>query len=291
MSMPLKSLLICALSLLLPLAALAEQDRATHVSGDLNWSIQSSWSIPARPLAMAQSLDNKRVFILGANSKIYIFTPEGKQLGALQADPGVTDIDIAARGETLYLINGKDKTYSAIDISFTQQIDITGAPIRGKENAPVTLVVFSDFECPWCGKLEEPLAEILVKNPETVRLVFKHLPLPVHPQAESAARAAIAAQKQGKFWEMHDALFHVANWTPGVIDETAQRIGLDMEQFKQDMDSQATTLQLDKDRNDAQNADVTATPSVFVNGRPAKDRTLAGLQRMVDEALSPGRAK
>lgn len=286
----LKKTLLCA-ALLLPLTVQAQEPKKNTAAGDLNWSVQASWPIPAKPVDIAQSLDNKKVFILGADSKVYIFTPDGKQLGALPVDSGVTAIDIAARGEMLYLVNDKTKTYTAIDVSFNQKIDINGAPVRGAENAPVTLVLFSDFECPWCGKLEPTLAELLTKNPDKLRIVFKHLPLPMHQQAEPAALAAIAAQKQGKFWEMHDALFQTTNWTPTVIDETAQRVGLNMEQYKADVASQEVQTQLAKDKADAQTADVVATPSMFVNGRPAKDRSLTALQKMVDDALAAGGAK
>jgi len=286
----LKKTLLCA-ALLLPMTVHAQEPKKNNAAGDLNWSVQASWPIPAKPVDIAQSLDNKKVFILGADAKVYIFSPDGKQLGALPVDPGVNAIDIAARGEMLYLVNDKTKTYTAIDVSFNQKIDITGAPVRGAENAPVTLVLFSDFECPWCGKLEPTLAELLAKNPDKLRIVFKHLPLPMHQQAEPAALAAIAAQKQGKFWEMHDALFQTTNWTPTVIDEIAQRVGLNMEQYKADVSGPEVQAQLAKDKTDAQTADVSATPSMFVNGRPARERSLPALQKMVDDALAAGGAK
>jgi protein-disulfide isomerase len=286
----LKKTLLCA-ALLLPLTVQAQELKKNNAAGNLNWSVQASWPIPAKPLDIAQSLDNKKVFILAADSKVYIFSPDGKQLGALPVDPGVNAIDIAARGEMLFLVNDKAKTYTAIDVSFNQKIDITGAPVRGAENAPVTLVLFSDFECPWCGKLEPTLAELLAKNPDKLRIVFKHLPLPMHQQAEPAALAAIAAQKQGKFWEMHDALFQTTNWTPTVIDEIAQRVGLNMEQYKADVSGPEVQAQLAKDKTDAQAADISATPSMFVNGRPARERSLPALQKMVDDALAAGGAK
>jgi len=286
----LKKIALCA-ALLLPLTVHAQEPKKNNTAGDLNWSVQASWPIPAKPVDIAQSLDNKKVFILAADAKVYIFSPDGRQLGALPVDPGVTAIDIAARGEMLYLVNGKANTYSAIDVSFNQKIDIIGAPVRGKADAPVTLVLFSDFECPWCGKLEPVLAELLAQNQDKLRIVFKHLPLPMHPNAEPAALAAIAAQKQGKFWEMHDALFQTANWTPNTVDETAVRIGLDMNKFRADLASPEVEAQLAKDRNDAVAADVNATPSMFINSRPVKDRSLQNLQKMVTEALAAGGAK
>ncbi len=286
----LKKIILSAL-LLLPLSAQAAEPPVSHTSGDLNWSVLATWPVPAKPLAIVQSLDNKKVFILTADSKVYIFTPEGKELGSLPVDPQTTGIDIAPRGEFLYLINGKTNTYTAIDISFNQKIDISGAPVLGKMDAPVTMIVFSDFECPWCGKLQPVIEQLQASNKDTLRIVFKHLPLPMHQQAEPAALAAIAAQRQGKFWEMHDALFQTKTWTPNSVMETAQKIGLDMAKFQSDLNSPETQVQLAKDRTDAQMADVTSTPTLFINGRPVRDRSLSSLQTMVDEALAATGAK
>lgn len=282
---------ILAVALLLPLAAQAQEVKKTNVAGALNWTVQASWPLPAKPLDLVHSLDNKKVFILTADNKVHIFAADGRKLGEMEVEPDTVAIDIAPRGEMLYLINGRTNTFTAMDIGFSQQIDITGAPVRGKVDAPVTLVVFSDFECPWCGKLEPVLAQLLAANPDKVRVVFKHLPLPMHAQAEPAALAAIAAQRQGKFWEMHDGLFMTQQWTPNTVTETATRVGLDMTRFQADLNSQETRMQLAKDRADAQAAEVNATPSIFVNGRPARERSLPALQAMVDEALAAGGAK
>ena len=282
---------ILAVALLLPLSAQAQEVKKTNVSGALNWTVQANWSLPAKPLDLVHSLDNKKVFILTADSKVHIFAADGRKLGEMPVEADTVAIDIAPRGEMLYLINGRTNSFTAMDIGFSQQIDITGAPVRGKADAPVTLVVFSDFECPWCAKLEPLLAQLLAANADTVRVVFKHLPLPMHTQAEPAALAAIAAQRQGKFWEMHDALFAVQQWTPAAVTETATRIKLDMTRFQADLNSQETRMQLAKDKADAQAAEVAATPSVFVNGRPVRERSLPALQAMVNEALAAQGAK
>ena len=120
--------------------------QATTPSNAVDWSISTSWSLPCEPLDFVQSLDNKKVFVLCNDSKVHIYTPAGKEIGAIAVDKNVTGIDIAPRGEQLYLISRTGKSYTAIDVSVTQDIDITGAPFLGNENAPVTMVVFSDFQ-------------------------------------------------------------------------------------------------------------------------------------------------
>ncbi len=143
-----KYLLIAAHCLLLsasPLIA-AQNPTPPDTPGKLDWSIMQTWKMETAPLEFVQSLDNKKVFVLGADSKVHVYTTNGTKLGAIPVDKNTTNIDIAPRGETLYLINNKEQTYTAIDISVTQNIDITGSPFLGNENAPVALIVFSDFQ-------------------------------------------------------------------------------------------------------------------------------------------------
>ena len=126
---------------------------------------------------------------------------------------------------------------------------------------------------------------MLEKNPDNVKIVFKHLPLRMHNMAETAALAAAAAQKQGKFWQMHDALFNTRPLTKKGIDKAAESIGLDMEQFKKDMADPATRQKVIKDMLDASKADVSGTPTLFINGHRVKDRSLSSIQEMIDQEL------
>ncbi|WP_035275857.1 thioredoxin domain-containing protein [Desulfogranum japonicum] len=277
--MLLKKIVFC--SLLIPTALWAAEPK----NNDLHWSINKGWKLAVQPKAIVQSLDNKKVFILGEDSQIHIFSAEGNVLGTLPVNEGVVDIDIAPRGEAIYLVNSKDNSYTAIDLSFTQDIDISQAPILGNPDAPVTLVEFSDFECPFCSKVKPILHELIEKNPEKLKIAFKHLPLRMHAHAQQAALAAIAAQNQGKFWEMHDALFDIAKLSPEAIDATAKKIGLDMDQYKKDMAAEETMQRLGQDIRDAQQADVTGTPALYVNGVQVKQRSVEAIQVMIDEAL------
>ena len=126
-------------------------------------------------------------------------------------------------------------------------------------------------------------------NPETVKLAFKHLPLRMHDQAEPAALAAIAAQNQGKFWQMHDALFGVEKLTKETIEAAAASIGLNMEQFKKDLADPATKQRLYKDMADAKKADVSGTPTLFINGQRIKNRSLPAMQAIIDRELKAGK--
>lgn len=141
-------------------------------------------------------------------------------------------------------------------------------PLTGAELPLVTIVEFSDFQCPFCGRLAETLEEIAQAHPEDVRLVFKQFPLPMHKDAEPGARAALAAQQQGRFWEMHDKLFE----NPRTMSESdlhryASEIGLDLEKFKADLAAPATAEKVEQDLEQGRKLAVRSTPTFFVNGR------------------------
>ncbi len=150
------------------------------------------------------------------------------------------------------------------------QIDIEGAPVRGSPMAQITVVEFSDFECPYCGRAHPVLEQVLSEFEGRVRLVFKHYPLSsAHPHALPAARAAVAAGNQGKFWEMHDLLFeHQRQLEDEDIERYAASLELDMDRFRRDLAAAETQRRIEQDKRDGERAGVEGTPSFFVNGRP-----------------------
>jgi protein-disulfide isomerase len=140
--------------------------------------------------------------------------------------------------------------------------------VRGPDTAPVTVVEFADFECPFCQRLAPELDAVLEKRAGKVRFVYKFMPLSMHPHGEQAARAAIAAMDQGKFWEMHQKLF--ANGThleDADLDNYAKSVGLDLTRFHADLQSPATKARLDADRKLADDLGVKGTPTLYIDGR------------------------
>lgn len=112
------------------------------------------------------------------------------------------------------------------------------------------------------------------------------MPLRFHKMAEPAARAALAAREQGKFWEFHDKLFATKKLSKTVIDQVATELQLDMDKFKKDMESAKIKAKIQKDMIDAQKAGVTGTPTAFINGRKPMQRSLEGFQAIIDEELA-----
>lgn len=130
---------------------------------------------------------------------------------------------------------------------------------------------------------------MLERNPGKVKLVYKNLPLKIHDMAVPAALAALAANKQGKFWEYHDKLFAEEKINKSAIDRIAKEIDLDLTQFKKDMSSEELRNHINSDVAEANKLGVTGTPTIFVNGRKLKQRSLKGFQGLIDQELNKTR--
>jgi len=151
-------------------------------------------------------------------------------------------------------------------------LPVDDSPSRGAPMARVTIVEFSDFQCPHCGAAHPELVRLLREYEGRVRLVYKYFPLSSHTRALPAARAAEAARVQGKFWEMHDQLFeHQGALEDDDIRKYATQIGLDMERFERDWNSPSVAARIDADRQLGQRVGIEATPSFFVDGRPFRE--------------------
>jgi len=142
------------------------------------------------------------------------------------------------------------------------------SPLRGSPMAPVTIYEFSDFQCPHCKMAAPHLKEIVEESNGKVKMFFKYYPLPMHPKAREAAKAAIAADKQGKFWEMHDLLFkNQDDLQTANFDDFAKEIGLDVKRFRSDMQSPETEKKIEADLAEGKAVGVDSTPSIYVNDR------------------------
>ena len=147
-------------------------------------------------------------------------------------------------------------------------IPTLGAPATGPANAPITLVEFSDFQCPYCSKAVAQISATLKAYPNDVRLIFKQYPLDSHPAAAISAAASLAAHAQGKFWPMHDVMFaNRQKLSRQAILAWAKDIGLDMKRFTADLDSESIRKTVLRDQADGDKAGVEGTPTVFLNGQ------------------------
>ncbi len=179
------------------------------------------------------------------------------------------------------------------DFERVYAIPLDGAPARGPDGAPVTIVEFSDFQCPFCARTQPLLTEAREKYGERLRIVYKHFPLSFHPVALPAAIAAAAAQEQGKFWELHDVLFAQGqSLSADRLEDYAKQAGLDVERFRRDLAARRAEYErrVQQDYRHGLEADVRGTPALYVNGRKLRDRSLDGLSAQVDAELARPRS-
>src|SRR5436309_16057720 len=165
--------------------------------------------------------------------------------------------------------------------------------VRGNPTAPVTLEEFGDFQCPPCGTFATFGEELLKEYDSRVRIVFRNFPLPAHEHAREAALAAEAAGFQGHFWEMHDVLYREqAFWSYApnareLFESYAGTIGLNLDQFRKDMDSEKARERVDSDRARGDSLGIKITPTLYINDQPVEpqDKNPAGVRAAINAAL------
>lgn len=140
-------------------------------------------------------------------------------------------------------------------------------PVLGPANALVTIVIFSDFQCPYCARAQETLAELRKRHPDDVRLVFRNMPLAFHREARTLAKIALAAEKQGKFWEMHDLIFANRDLHTASAKQLAKKLRIDAKKLAKAMKSPELEQKIAEDEALAKSFGVSGTPTFFVNGR------------------------
>jgi protein-disulfide isomerase len=163
-----------------------------------------------------------------------------------------------------------------------------GRPSKGPAGAPVQIIEFSDFECPFCFRVNPTVAQVLSTYGDRVRLVYRHLPLPNHPNARPAAEASGCANEQGRFWEYHDRLFaNQSRLAAADLKQHAADLGLDTAKFNTCVDSRRFQKDVDADLDAAQLLGVSGTPHFFINGRALSGaQPLESFKAIIDEELA-----
>jgi protein-disulfide isomerase len=187
------------------------------------------------------------------------------------------------RSEGKVVVNLQPPTAIRVEVS------VEGAPMRGTPNAPVTVVEFSDFECPFCKQAHPTLKQLLERYPGKVRLAYRDFPLDsIHPQARRAAEAARCAHDQGKFWEYHDVLF-TQSPRLGTDDlrRYAEQVGLDVTKFDGCVAAGVHKAGVQRDLDEGNRLGITGTPAFFINGRPLTGtQPIEAFTRLIEQELA-----
>ncbi|MDX2020415.1 MAG: thioredoxin domain-containing protein [Deltaproteobacteria bacterium] len=163
-------------------------------------------------------------------------------------------------------------------------------PSKGEASAPVTIVEFSDFECPFCSRAEESVKKVMEAYKGKVRLFYRDFPLPFHSKAQKASEAALCAGEQGKYWEMHETLFanQQALEVPA-LKEHAKKLSLDGKKFNECLDSGRTASQVEASKKAGEAVGVTGTPAFFINGRMISGaQPFEKFKEVIDNELAGG---
>lgn len=175
------------------------------------------------------------------------------------------------------------------DYSKAYDIDISDSHILGRKDAPVTIVEFVDFQCPYCARFHPLVLEAVKAYPGKVRAVVKNFPLPFHKEALPAAKAAFAAGEQGKYWEMADSLLR-NNGSLGEkkFKELAKALGLNVSRFLQDYKEKDSQWQgyIQKDISIGNKVEVRGTPTIYINGRKTRARDIESFRKEIDGILN-----
>jgi protein-disulfide isomerase len=149
------------------------------------------------------------------------------------------------------------------------RVDVSGSPAQGPQDAKVTMVEFVDFECPFCGRYaRDTLPQLRRDYGDRIRYVSRQFPLDIHQHAAAAARTAVCADEQGRYWDLHDMLFtHQEDLTKGALAGYARELGLDMDDYATCVRAPATQARVERDLADGRRYGVTGTPAFFINGR------------------------
>ncbi len=168
-----------------------------------------------------------------------------------------------------------------------QNVQVGSAPVKGAASAPITIVEFSDFQCPYCSRVVPTLKQIEDEYRGKVRVAFKHQPLPFHQHAKLAASASMAANEQGKFWEYHDKLFaHQQELDRASLEKYAQEVGLNMDKFRAALDSNKFDPQISADSAEGTRLGANGTPTFFINGRQLVGaQPVEAFKTIIDEEL------
>ena len=226
-------------------------------------------------------------FILTKQGKLYIFDSKGNQMADFDFGKSAKKIELPSREDILFIKTDKGETIKRINLYFPQKISVSEAPLRGSANAPIEIVVFCDFQCPFCKGTLPVLKKVLKNYPDDVKIRFKHFPLRIHDYSSQAAIASMVAQDSGKFWEFHDKLFENSEQLSNEkLMEIVRELDMDPKKFMSNLGRKKYYKRLKKDVQDAINLGVNATPRIFINGVLVKALTYEEFVMLIEQALA-----
>lgn len=259
---------------------------APAAQAELEATLLKTVELKDKPIDMEISLSGQSFYVLNNRGQLLIYDNSGELKDTLEVGKDVDQFKVSPRDDYLILSSSKKKTVRVFSLDVVLELNTKGSPLKGPEDAPVTMAVFSDFQCPYCARIGDILDKVLEKFPKKVNLVYKYYPIPNHSFAFKAAQAAEAAHQQGKFWEYHDLIYkNFRSLNDEKFEEFRATLNLDKEKFEKAMNAPETKSKINADKNEGANAQVRGTPTVFVNGRMVRPARPENIEAAVEKAL------
>lgn len=256
------------------------------VHAEVEYNVLKTYKLEDQPVDMAFSPNRNEIYVLNQKGELLIYSIDGHLTEKINVGKIYDRLKLVQGSDILFFSSREDKTIQIIQLDFVQKIHTLGSPFKGPENAPVIIAVFSEFQCPYCSRLTSLLDQVIEKYPKQVKIVYKNFPIRSHKNSEPAAKAALAAQRQGKFWPFHDLLYaHYNDLSDKKINEIANQLKLDMIRFETDRKDPAIVEKIRADLRDGNRAGVRGVPAVFINGRSLRKRSLEGFSEMIEKEL------
>jgi predicted DsbA family dithiol-disulfide isomerase len=253
---------------------------------DVNGRMLGSLPLQGTPLDMGMSKDGRWLFVLTVQGNLLIYSAQGQYNGKIEVGQGFDQVEAGARDDQVYLLNRKEKRIEVVEVAFTFDIETSNSPYRGAADAPVVIVEFTDFQCPYCAHLGATLDQMMQLYPGKLKIVYKSFPLTSHKYSWQAATAAMAANKKGEFWKFYKELFDNYNKLDDAkLLEIRKHFGFDTPEFEALMNSPEIRTQVAFDRNEGIRLGVEGTPTVFINGKRLLNKRPEGFKEAIEEAL------
>jgi protein-disulfide isomerase len=257
-------------------------------SAEVDLEILRNIAVDAPPADVAVSKDGRWIYVLTDDARLHIYSQQGALKGTVAVPAGSQRIASGPGDDVLFVTNPANQAVQAVRVNLQHEFTSAQSPTKGPADAPVTLTLFTDFECSYCARLAPVLDQVHLQYPKNVRIVFKNFPLRMHRFAVPAALAALAAQDQEQFWPFHDRLFKNYNQLNAQkVEAIRQELNLDAERFKAKMKDPALQGFVRRDLAEGNAAGVGGTPTVFINGKTYRGaRSLEGFRKSIDAVLA-----
>ena len=250
-------------------------------------TVKKRLKLDGTPIDIKMSAEGRWLYVLTKEGEFRVYSYQGAFIGKFDVDKSFDQIEPGVTDAEVYLKSSKKKMIQAIDVTIRHDIQIENSPFKGRPDAPVTIIEYTDFECPYCARLQSMFDELLRAYPNEIKIVYKNYPLSSHRYSAKAARIAMAAHAEGKFWPVHNRIFeNYRRLNDNLLNQIRAEFGFDTPKFEAMMDSSEVTAKILSDINQGKNIGVKGTPTVFINGELLRNKSFEGFKQAIDQALA-----